>query len=41
MCGESLRLPLIMFQAALNDDVFTNDWKNGNALVHKKDLKIC
>ena len=41
MCGESLALPLKMiFEAALNDGVFPDDWKKGNiALVHKKDLK--
>ena len=41
MCGESLALPLKMiFEAALNDGVFPDDWKKGNIVpVHKKDLK--
>ena len=40
MCGESLVLPLkIIFEAALNDDVFPDDWKKGNIVpVYKKDL---
>ena len=41
MCGESLSLPLNMiFEAALNDGVFPDDWKKVNTVpVHKKDLK--
>ena len=41
MCGESLALPLKMiFEVALNDGVFPDDWKKGNIVpVHKKDLK--
>ena len=41
MRGESLVLPLKMiFQAALNDGVFPDDWKKGNIVpIHKKDLK--
>ena len=30
----------MIFEAALNDGVFSNDWKKGNIVpVHKKDLK--
>ena len=41
MCCESLALPLKMiFEAALNDGVFPDDWKKGNIVpVHEKDLK--
>ena len=41
MCGESLALPLkVIFEAALNDGVFPDEWKKGNIVpVHKKDLK--
>ena len=41
MCGELLALPLKMiFEAALNDDVFPYKWKKGNIVpVQKKDLK--
>ena len=40
MCSEWLALPFKMiFEAALNDVVFSNDWKKGNIVpVHKKDL---
>ena len=31
----------MIFEVALNDSVFLNDWKKGNIVpVHKKDLKI-
>ena len=41
MCCESLALPLKMiFEAALNDGVFPDDWKKGNIVpVHERDLK--
>ena len=41
MCGDSLALPLkIIFEAALNNGVFPDDWKKSNIItVHKKDLK--
>ena len=41
MCGESSALPLKMiFETALNDGVFPDDWKKGNIVpVHKKDFK--
>ena len=39
MCGESLTLPMI-FEEALNDGIFPDDWKKGNIEpVHKADLK--
>ena len=32
----------MLFQAALNDGVFPDDWKKGNIIsVHKKDVKTC
>ena len=41
MWGESLALPVKMiFEAALNDGVFPDDWKKGNIVpVYKKNLK--
>ena len=41
LCGLSLALNLkIIFEAALNDSVFPDDWKKGNIVpVHRKDLK--
>ena len=41
MCSEWVALPFkIIFEAALNGGVFSNDWKKGNIVpVHKKDLK--
>ena len=42
MCGESMTLkPLKMiFEEALNDGLFPDDWKKGNiVLVHKNNLK--
>ena len=41
LCGVSLALNLkIIFEAALNDSVFPDDWKKGNIVpVHRKDLK--
>ena len=41
MCGESLALPLKMiFEAALNNGAFADDWKKDNIVpVHKKNLK--
>ena len=42
MWGESLRLTLKKkFQAALNESVFPDDWKNGNVSVHKSAPSIC
>ena len=40
MCGESLALPLKMiFEAALNDGAFPDDWKKVNIVpVYKKNL---
>ena len=40
-CGESLVLTLKMiFEVALNDGAFPDDWRKGNIVpVHKKDLK--
>ena len=39
MCGKSLTLPMI-FEEALNDGLFPDDWKKGNIVpVHKTDLK--
>ena len=39
--GKLLALPLEMiFEAALNNGAFLNDWEKGNIVpVHKKDLK--
>ena len=41
VCGESLALPLKMiFEAALNNGAFADDWKKDNIVpVHKKNLK--
>ena len=41
LCEVSLALNLKMiFEAALNDSVFPDDWKKGNIVpVHRKDLK--
>ena len=41
LCGKLLALPLEMiFEAALNNGAFLNDWEKGNIVpVHKKDLK--
>ena len=41
MCGESIHKPLeYIFQASLNDERFSSEWKKANVVpIHKKDDK--